>query len=78
QDKLHMLANCLLEREILDGEEIDRLLKGETLAPLPPKANGRPPAPEGDGTAGTESAALDADGRRGANEPSRTSGTDSA
>ena len=76
QDKLHMLANCLLEREILDGEEIDRLLKGETLAPLPPKANGRPPE-GGDGT-GTESAALDADGRRGANEPSRTSGTDSA
>jgi cell division protease FtsH len=77
-DKLHMLANCLLEREILDGEEIDRLLKGETLAPLPPKPNGRPPAAEGDGTGGTASAELDADGRRGANEPSRTSGTDSA
>ncbi len=32
-DKLHALANALLEREILDGEEIDRILAGQTLAP---------------------------------------------
>jgi cell division protease FtsH len=33
-DKLHLLANSLLEREVLDGDEMDRLLKGETLPPL--------------------------------------------
>lgn len=33
-DKLHALANALLEREILDGDEIDRILRGETLPPL--------------------------------------------
>ncbi len=32
-DKLHALANALLEREILDGEEIDRILAGQRLAP---------------------------------------------
>jgi cell division protease FtsH len=30
-DKLHLLANTLLEREVVDGDEMDRLLKGETL-----------------------------------------------
>ncbi len=33
-DKLHNLANALLEREILDHEEIDKLLKGEELEPV--------------------------------------------
>jgi cell division protease FtsH len=33
-DKLHLLANALLDREILDGEEIDRILKGEKLEPV--------------------------------------------
>jgi cell division protease FtsH len=33
-DKLHLLANALLEREILDGDEIDRILKGEKLEPI--------------------------------------------
>ena len=33
-DKLHNLSNALLEREILDGEEIDKILRGETLPPL--------------------------------------------
>ncbi|UCB52027.1 MAG: ATP-dependent zinc metalloprotease FtsH [Candidatus Zixiibacteriota bacterium] len=33
-DKLHLLANALLEREILDGEEIDRILRGEQLEPV--------------------------------------------
>ena len=32
--KLHDLAGALLEREILDGEEIDKVLKGEKLEPL--------------------------------------------
>jgi cell division protease FtsH len=31
QEKLHTLAKALLEKEILDGEQIDRLLKGEEL-----------------------------------------------
>jgi cell division protease FtsH len=35
-DKLHQLANSLLEREVLDGDEMDRLLRGETLEPLRP------------------------------------------
>lgn len=33
-DKLHALSNILLEREILDSEEIDKVLRGETLPPL--------------------------------------------
>jgi cell division protease FtsH len=35
-DKLHLLANSLLEREVLDGSEMDRLLRGETLEPIRP------------------------------------------
>ncbi|MCC6349471.1 MAG: ATP-dependent zinc metalloprotease FtsH [Candidatus Eisenbacteria bacterium] len=34
-DKLHLLANTLLERETLDGDEMDRVLRGEKLEPLP-------------------------------------------
>ncbi|MBI1797616.1 MAG: ATP-dependent zinc metalloprotease FtsH [Candidatus Eisenbacteria bacterium] len=48
-DKLHLLANALLEREVLDGDEMDRLLRGETLEPLKPvEPDVRPPdaAPE--------------------------------
>jgi cell division protease FtsH len=33
-DKLHKLAEVLLEREILDGEEIDKILRGEELKPV--------------------------------------------
>jgi cell division protease FtsH len=33
-DMLHTLSNELLEREILDAEEIDKLLKGESLPPV--------------------------------------------
>ena len=32
-DKLHLLAGALLEKEILDGDQIDRILRGEKLAP---------------------------------------------
>ncbi len=32
--KLHDLAAALLERELLDGDEIDKVLKGEKLEPL--------------------------------------------
>jgi len=36
-DTLHRLAQALLEREILDGEEIDKIIRGEELQPLRPK-----------------------------------------
>jgi len=36
-DQLHRLAQALLEREILDGEEIDQLLNGEELKPVKSK-----------------------------------------
>jgi len=45
QDKintLHRLAGVLLEREILDGEEIDAVIRGEELPPLERQNNGRP------------------------------------
>jgi cell division protease FtsH len=35
-DKLHQLAATLLEREVLEGSEMDRLLHGEKLAPMKP------------------------------------------
>jgi cell division protease FtsH len=31
---LHRLANALLEREILDSEEIDKIIRGEELPPV--------------------------------------------
>ena len=45
-DKLHALANALLEREILDGREIDLLLQGKKLRPIrkPSSKRKRPPA----------------------------------
>jgi cell division protease FtsH len=33
-DILNRLANVLLEREILDGDEIDKIIKGEELPPI--------------------------------------------
>jgi cell division protease FtsH len=33
-DKLHSLAQALLDREILDHEEVDKVLKGEPLEPM--------------------------------------------
>jgi cell division protease FtsH len=43
-DKLHALSNVLLEREILDSEEIDKVLRGETLPPIIKNGNGSAPA----------------------------------
>jgi cell division protease FtsH len=34
-DKLHLLALALLEREVLDGDEVEKVLRGEKLEPLP-------------------------------------------
>ena len=31
---LNEIVNCLLERENLNGEDIDRIIKGEELPPL--------------------------------------------
>jgi cell division protease FtsH len=42
---LHRLANVLLEREILDSEEIDKIIRGEELPPVDKHGNGAAPAP---------------------------------
>jgi cell division protease FtsH len=45
-DKLHQLAATLLEREVLDGSEMNRLLHGEKLPPMKPATfESEPPAP---------------------------------
>jgi cell division protease FtsH len=41
-ETLHRLSNALLEREILDSEEIDKLIRGEELPPVDPRRNGEP------------------------------------
>jgi cell division protease FtsH len=41
---LHRLSNALLEREILDSDEIDRVIRGEELPPLDKRVNGTPTA----------------------------------
>jgi cell division protease FtsH len=43
-DTLHRLAAALLEREILDGAEIDAVIRGEELPPMG-RGNGKPPVP---------------------------------
>jgi cell division protease FtsH len=40
-DVLHRLATALLERESLDGEEIDKVIRGEQLPALAPRNNGQ-------------------------------------
>ena len=35
-DRLHLLAKTLLEREVLDGDEMNRVLRGEKLEPPTP------------------------------------------
>jgi cell division protease FtsH len=42
-DKLHALSLALLEREVLDGEEIERVLRGEKLEQIRERSN----SPEG-------------------------------
>ena len=41
-DTLHKLAAKLLEREILDGLEIDAIIRGEELPPVEKRGNGQP------------------------------------
>jgi len=42
EDKLHVIAQALLEREMLDGDDIDALINGELLPPIETGKNGRP------------------------------------
>jgi cell division protease FtsH len=44
EDKLHALAHALLEREMVDGDEIDAIFNGELLPPVEDGNNGRPVA----------------------------------
>jgi cell division protease FtsH len=48
-DKLHKIAQALLERELLDGDEIDTLLSGGELEP--PGGGGKAETPEEKGAA---------------------------
>jgi cell division protease FtsH len=41
-ETLHRLSNALLEREILDSDEIDKLIRGEELPPVDRRKNGEP------------------------------------
>lgn len=41
-DTLHKLAGALLEREILDAQEIDAVVRGEILPPAEDRNNGKP------------------------------------
>jgi cell division protease FtsH len=40
-ESLHRLAAALLDREILDGDEIDKVIRGESLPPLERGKNGQ-------------------------------------
>ena len=58
-DKLHAIALALLEREVLDGEEIEKLLRGEALDPLSPREE----TGDGDPKAAAEAAPAAEPGR---------------
>jgi cell division protease FtsH len=48
-DALHRVAAALLERETINGEQLDKLMRGEELPPFQPNgtAGGKPGAPSG-------------------------------
>ena len=54
-DKLHLLAGTLLEREVLDGDQMNRVLRGEKLEPMKP-AEPEPEPPSGEAPAAKEPA----------------------
>ena len=64
-DKLHLLANTLLEREVVDGDEMNRVLRGEKLEPLKPVETepASDSAPESAAAKKDEPAQIDAFGR---------------
>ena len=43
-DKLKLVADALLEHETIDGEDIERLMRGQSIERQPPPS--RPPAVE--------------------------------
>ncbi len=45
-DSLHRLAKYLLDREILDGEEIDKIIKGDELPPIQKNQNNKEEMPD--------------------------------
>jgi cell division protease FtsH len=45
-ETLHRLSNELLDREILDSEEIDKIIRGEVLPPIGRRKNGDPEQPK--------------------------------
>ncbi len=45
EDLMHKMAEALLERETITGKDIDLLMQGKKLPPMPPATNGAPPAP---------------------------------
>jgi cell division protease FtsH len=47
---LHRLATALLEREILDADEIDKIMRGEDLPPVEKRRNGQPEQPTASAT----------------------------
>jgi cell division protease FtsH len=50
-ETLHRLSNALLEREILDSDEIDKIIRGEDLPPpIEKRKNGDPAKASGQGT----------------------------
>lgn len=48
-DNLHNVSQALLERETLTGEEVRRIMKGESLPPMSLRANSRKPSQAGSG-----------------------------
>jgi cell division protease FtsH len=42
---LHRLAQALLEREVLDGNDVERILRGEALPPLSSDGHARAAQP---------------------------------
>ncbi|HEX9614227.1 MAG TPA: ATP-dependent zinc metalloprotease FtsH [Bacteroidota bacterium] len=64
---LHRLSNALLEREILDADEIDRVLRGETLPPMDRNKNGEevPPPAGAKAKAATPSPVGSTSGKKG-------------
>jgi cell division protease FtsH len=74
-DKLHRLANALLEREILDGDEIDKIIRGETLPPIERKnGNGQTVSVPQVNTPATESgpSGRPSNGAQGEDEVAKT------
>ncbi len=65
-DKLHLLANTLLERETIDGDQMDRALRGEKLEPMPRPSELDAPPP----SASAPVTAADEPGIGGLGEPS--------